>query len=194
MIAAFAIAQERLGDHVGYVAGFGVYWATCAGVAGAILGRAGLRAAFEDRRPRLGRPALLGLVLLAWPPLGAIATRFIPEIGSATPPMIVTIVGVGIVNALLEELMWRAAYVQLWPNSFWLGCLWPAAGFAAWHLAPQIIHPSAMGPLVYVAASLGLGISWGWVAWRTGSIRWTSVSHVLTDASGLRNAFFFLGA
>ena len=50
-----------------------------------------------------------------------------------------------------------------------------------------------MGPVTYVVAATSLGLSWGWVAWRTGSLRWVSVSHVFTDGSGIRNALFFLG-
>ena len=47
--------------------------------------------------------------------------------------------------------------------------------------------------MTYVVAATSLGLSWGWVAWRTGSLRWVSVSHVFTDGSGIRNALFFLG-
>jgi membrane protease YdiL (CAAX protease family) len=36
-----------------------------------------------------------------------------------------------------------------------------------------------------VGAAAMSGLQWGWVAWRTGSIRWTTVSHVLFDFSGL---------
>lgn len=32
------------------------------------------------------------------------------------------------------------------------------------------------------------------VAWRSGTLCWVSVSHVVTDGSGLRNAVFFLGS
>jgi hypothetical protein len=38
-----------------------------------------------------------------------------------------------------------------------------------------------------------MGLSWGWVAQRTASLRWVSLSHLLTDASGIRNALFFMG-
>jgi hypothetical protein len=50
-----------------------------------------------------------------------------------------------------------------------------------------------MGPAPFVIASLALGMSWGWVAFRTGSLRLVGISHVLTDGSGLRNALFFIG-
>jgi hypothetical protein len=107
--------------------------------------------------------------------------------------MIATIMGVSLVNTLAEELLWRGVYISLWPDNPWLGWVWPALGFGAWHLAPQVIHPAAMSPAIFVAASVALGLSWGWVAWRSGSLRWVSVSHLLTDGSGLRNALFFLG-
>jgi membrane protease YdiL (CAAX protease family) len=193
MAATFTLARDRLGDHAGYVAGFGVYWATCASISVALLGRQRVRGLLRDARPRLGRPAVLGAALLLWPPAGAIASRFIPELGDATPSKIATIAGVAVVNTFCEELLWRGVYISLWPQNPWLGWVWPALGFGVWHLAPQVIHPSATGPLVYVIAATALGLSWGWVAWRTGSLRWVGVSHVFTDASGIRNAAFFLG-
>ena len=193
MTASFRIAGDRLGPQAGYVAGFGIYWGTCAALSMALLGPGRVRSLSGDVRPRLGRPAALGAILLVWPPVGAIATRLLPEIGRATPLMVGTIAGVAAANAVLEELLWRGVYISLWPANPWLGWVWPAFGFGLWHLAPQVIHPSAMGPVTYVVAATSLGLSWGWVARRTGSLRWVSVSHVFTDGSGIRNALFFLG-
>ena len=79
MTAVFGIANERLGSRGGYLAGFGVYWATCGAISFAVLGRRRARQLFRDTRPRLGRPAVLGAVLLLWLPAGAIATRMVPR-------------------------------------------------------------------------------------------------------------------
>lgn len=193
MTATFVVARDRLGDHLGYVAGFGTYWAACAGLSLGLLGRRRVQCLFRDVRPRLGQSALVGAALLVWPPLGAIATRFVPELGHATPAMVATIAAVAVANATLEELLWRGVYVTYWPENAILGWIWPAVGFGVWHLAPQVIHASSMGAGVYVASAVALGLSWGWVAWKTRSLRWVSVSHVFTDGSGLRNAVFFLG-
>ena len=106
--------------------------------------------------------------------------------------MIATAATVAEINAPLEELLWRASYAELWPDNPWLGYVWPSIGFALWHLAPQVIHPSRMGSGRYTAASLALGLSWGYVAWTNRSVRWTTLSHVLTDGSGIENARFFL--
>jgi hypothetical protein len=143
------------------VAGFGVYWATCATLGVALLGRRRIRPLFRDCRPRFGRPAALGAALLVWPPAGAIATRFVPEIGRATPLMLATIAGVAVANAVLEELLWRGLYITLWPRNPWLGWVWPAVGFGAFHFAPQVIHPSPLGPVWFVAAATVMGLSWG---------------------------------
>lgn len=194
MTAVFGLASDRLGERGGYLAGFGLYWAACGALTYALLGRGRVRPLVRDVRPRLGKPAVVGAALLLWPPAGAIATRLIPELGGATPAMVATALSIAVVNSVLEELLWRGVYITFWPRNPWLGWIWPAIGFGAWHLAPQVIHSSPLGPLAYVVAATALGLSWGWVAWRTGSIRWVAVSHVVTDASGIRNALFFLGA
>jgi hypothetical protein len=194
MTAVFTVSRDRFGDHLGYVAGFGVYWGACAALAVGLLGRRNVRTLFRDRRPRLPKPTALGVALLVWPVAGAVATVAIPSLRTATPVMVVTAAGVALVNAAVEELLWRGVYITFWPRSAWLGWIWPAIGFGAWHMAPQVIHPSPMGPLAYSVAATVLGLSWGYVAWRTGSLRWTSVSHVFTDASGIRNSLFFLGS
>jgi membrane protease YdiL (CAAX protease family) len=193
MTATFTVARDPLGDHLGYVAGFGAYWTVCAGLSVGLLGRDRVRSLFRDVRPRLGKPALVGTAVLLWPPIGAISTRFVPELGRATGTMVATIAAVAVANAALEELLWRGVYITFWPDDALFGWIWPAVGFGLWHMAPQVIHASSMGAGVYVLSAVALGLSWGWVAWRTGSLRWVAVSHAVTDGSGLRNALFFLG-
>jgi membrane protease YdiL (CAAX protease family) len=192
MRATFAATRNRFGAGRGYVAGFGIYWASCAALTAGLVGPKRARALFRARQPHPGRPALLDAVLLLWPPGGAIATRFLPARSAANPATLATIGAVAVANATLEEALWRGVYISLWPDNPVLGWLWPAFGFGAWHVAPQVIHPSSMGSPAYVTAATVLGLSWGWVAYRSGSLRWVAVSHVLTDGSGIQNARYFL--
>jgi membrane protease YdiL (CAAX protease family) len=195
MTGVFRLGGHRLGPQLGYVAGFAAYWATCLGVAAAILGPGRaldlvVRGSTEaPARP----PTRADTVLLAWPVAGAVTTRMLPELRTATAVDVATIAAVAQLNAVAEELLWRGVYPDLWPDDPRLGWVWPAIGFGAWHLAPQAIHPASMGRARYAVASTALGLSWGRVAWRTRSLRWTTLSHVITDASGIRNARFFLG-
>ena len=192
MAGTFKLAQARLGDRRGYLAGFGAYWLTCVAMTAALIGPRRAVAALTTQPQESDSNRQILAALLVWPPVGAISTRLLPELSGANRQMIATSAAVAEANAPLEELLWRASYAELWPDNAWLGWLWPSVGFALWHLAPQVIHPSKMGNLRYVGASLALGLSWGWVAWSTGSVRWTTLSHVVTDASGSRNSLFFL--
>jgi membrane protease YdiL (CAAX protease family) len=195
MIGVFAASNSVFGPLPGYLIGFLVYWGVwCLVVPVMLLGPTRVRQLWADRRPRLGRPGWLGLLLLLFPPLGALATRWLPEVGGASLAMIGGALVIGFVNATMEELLWRGVFVSLWPEDWRLGLLWPTVGFAAWHFAPQIIHPAALGAFPYVLASGILGLCWGWVAWRTGSVRWSWLSHIVTDSSGVRNVLFFLPA
>jgi hypothetical protein len=38
-----------------------------------------------------------------------------------------------------------------------------------------------------------ISFGYGWVAWRTGSRRWTTLAHMATDAMGIGAAFFVVG-
>ena len=118
-------------------------------------------------------------------------TRFIPELGTSTPAVVAASIAIATANAGLEEALWRGVYITLWPDNWLLGWLWPSIGVGLWHAAPQVIHPSSLSVLTYVIAAAALGLSWGWVAMRTRSLRWTLLSHIVTDASGLGNVSFF---
>jgi membrane protease YdiL (CAAX protease family) len=193
MIGAFAASKAAFGPIPGYLVGFLVYWCVwCLAVPVFLLGPSRVRELFADRHPRLGRPWLIGLLALLFPAVGALATRWFPEVGGAGVAMVGGALVIGVVNATMEELLWRGVFVSYWPSDWRLGLLWPTIGFGAWHLAPQVIRPAAMGPLPYGASAALLGLCWGWVAFRTGSLRWTWLSHVVTDSSGIRNLAFFL--
>jgi len=64
--------------------------------------------------------------------------------------------------------------------------------FGYWHLSPQVIFPSQMpgGSVAFATMSIFLGLVYGGVAKNTNSIRWTTVSHILTDFMGLAGLAF----
>ena len=193
MRATFVAARRRLGDRWGYVCGFAAYWATCAAASLALLGPRWWVPSLGSDSRRSGLRAA-DAALLLWPPAGAVSTRLVPGLREADRTMVATSAAVALVNATVEEALWRGVYVAYWPDDPWLGVVWPALGFGAWHAAPQVIHPSPMGTVRYVAAATALGMSWGLVAWRSRSLGAVLASHLVTDASGVRNARYFLPA
>jgi membrane protease YdiL (CAAX protease family) len=138
-------------------------------------------------------PRWLPAAALLIPPLGATGTELLPQLRNADPAVLVTAVTVANINAAAEELLWHGLFVATFPEDPVRGWLWPAVGFTAWHLAPLSVQPYRHGTLAFLAPAGLIGAGYGWVAWRTGSLRLTLPAHIVTDASGLRAARFWLG-
>ena len=193
MRGLFPVLARRLGPRRGHLTGFAVYWAACYLLPLGLLGRDRVRALLRQPARPLPRPRWLAAAALLVPPLGAAGTELAPQLRHADPAVLATAVGVAVVNAAGEELLWRGLFVAAFPEDPVWGWLWPAVGFTVWHLAPQAVLPARRGKLAFLASSALIGMGLGWVAWRTRSLRWTLPPHVVTDASGLRVARFWLG-
>jgi hypothetical protein len=191
MRVLFPLLARRLGARRGYLAGFAVYWVGCYLVPLALLGRRRVRALLLEPAGPLPRPRWLGAMALVVPPLGAVGAELLPALRGADPALVATAGVVAAVNATGEELLWRGLFVATFPEDAVRGWLWPAVGFTVWHLAPTSVRPARQGR-VFLAGSALIGAGFGWVAWRTRSLRWTLPAHLVTDASGLSAARFWL--
>jgi membrane protease YdiL (CAAX protease family) len=107
--------------------------------------------------------------------------------------VLIVLVARAVCNALTEELFWRGVYVRLFPDDAIRGYLYPALAFGAWHIIPQSVVPFGGGSTALVLGACFIGLGYGWVAWRTGSIRWTTLAHIGTDAMGIGAALIALG-
>jgi uncharacterized protein len=63
--------------------------------------------------------------------------------------------------------------------------------YAAALLLPGVVAITALGLFLLVGG--GLLVGFGWVAHRSTSIRWTTLAHFLTDATGIGFALYVLG-
>jgi uncharacterized protein len=192
--AGYRVFAARLGPRWGYFAGFLSYWGVWALLVPLrVVGRWGLRELFRGGRPSLGQPRWIGLTCLLLPPLLGYSYAFPRQRRTATPTIVLASAGLALVNGTLEEVLWRGLYATVFPNRLILGYLYPTIGFAVWHVAPQTVVPSPYpgGTLSFVGSGAVVGLLYGWVAWRTRSIRWTTVSHVLFDFSGLGGRIYF---
>lgn len=90
---------------------------------------------------------------------------------------------IALINGPLEEIAWRGGFMTRFADKprlgFWLGLVL----FTAWHAPLLLSHgidfPGGWPALLGGAALLGL--LWSWIAWRTRSIFWTAIAHVLTN-------------
>lgn len=178
--AVFHFGARFLGPAAGYLAGFAFYWLIwCLGVPLALLGRRGLIGLFAEERPLFSRANALPAALLVSTSLVTLVLYTLPALGTADWGLFLVHLPLTVLNGVLEEVLWRGLYLRAFPDNCWFGVLYPALGFAAWHLAPQAVHPSPLGVLVFAALTLPLGLVYGWAAKRSGSIRWPAASHAL---------------
>ncbi len=190
MAAVFAALGHLLPPRAAYATGFAVYWAGwCLGFPVWVLGPTGaVRALGAGRRPGPG-----GIALLALPVAGAVGAELVPHRRLADRRVLAVMVGTAVVNAVGEELLWRATFLAQFPRDVLRGAVWPLAGFTAWHLAPQIVLPSQRGRARFLVGAAAVGAVSTAVAWRTGGVRHVLLGHVLTDACGVSAARFRLG-
>jgi membrane protease YdiL (CAAX protease family) len=88
---------------------------------------------------------------------------------------------VALINGPLEEAAWRGGFLTRFAErrrlGFWLGWLL----FSAWHIPLMLSHGVVLDGLVLVGGATALGLFWSWITWRTGSVFWTTIAHVLTN-------------
>lgn len=192
MKQVFGATTRRFGTQRGYQAGFAIYWATCWVLAGVLIGPRRLPAFWRRSEEGLPAPRPASAVALLAAPVGAIAMEFLPNARAAGPEAIAFAAGLGTTNALAEEVLWRGVPIDTFPDEPFRGWLWPAVGFAVWHLVPMSTRPITTRRRASVLAGAALiGMANGWIAQRTGSLGAVTTAHALTDSCGVRAARTF---
>jgi membrane protease YdiL (CAAX protease family) len=187
MYVTFEVAEGWAGVQVAHYLSFAVYWLLWGiGAPLYILGRRGFADVLLSRDPQRHRLPWKAAILLAGPPIVAFAFVFPALFPSPRDSMLFALAGYALVNGVLEEVFWRGAFTRVFPTEMGWGLLYPAGMYAVWLLVPMSLYPSSLSDAVAIfAVGFTVGLLFGWVAWRTGSIRWTTLSHVLTNLGGV---------
>lgn len=190
MSALFAVLRRRLPARTAYNVGFAVYWlGWCLAFPLWVLGPRRLVRALAAGRPATSAER----VVLLLPVVGGAATALLPRRRDVDVGVAAVMAGSAVVNAVGEEVLWRALFLEEFGDDVLLGAGWPLLGFTAWHLAPQLILPSAAGRWRFVAGAGVVGAASTVVAWRARGVRPVLAAHVATDACGVEAARFRLG-
>jgi membrane protease YdiL (CAAX protease family) len=174
----FVALSRWLNAELGYVFGFLFYWVIwCFLVPLSILKKEGIASLFREEIPLFQKsnwlPAILLVLIVVvtvvmYPPTGLLA---------APAKLLIIAIPVAIINGICEEMLWRGLYVKTFPSNMLLGFVYPSIGFAFWHISPQFVFPAEGGVWPFVVSTFFLGISYGWISYRTGSINWNAISH-----------------
>ena len=178
--AVFLGLTSWLGKPTGYILGFLFYWVFwCLLVPRFILGKRDFYSLLTDRIPLFTRinwsAALLFLVI-------TVVTLFMYLSGflRATWILLLFSVPCATIDGVCEEILWRGTYVRVFDGKPLVAVFYAALGFAVWHFVPQMVFPAATGAPLFVLSTFLLGVSYGFIAYRTGSAKWTAISHSLS--------------
>lgn len=184
MGGVFVLAARWLGAEAGYLLGFGFYWLFwCLLVPRWLLGKDEFSTILRDRAPLFSRSN--GLAATLWFIVTLVAIlMYIGNFLRAPLPLILLAIPLATINGFCEEIFWRGLYVRLFPRNPWLSILYPSLGFALWHLAPQVVFP-AENITGFIVSTFFLALPYGYIAYRTGSAKWTAFSHSLSGILAL---------
>lgn len=178
----FVTLARWFGKEWGYVLGFLFYdgfW--CLLVPFAILGKDNFLSVFKEDSPLFRKENGWLILLLGSTTAGALGMFLSHKIADMPSALIVISIPVAIITGTCEEILWRGLYVKIFPKNISAGLLYPTFGFALWHLSPQLIYPAQMpgGMFAFAGLTFFLGLCYALVAYKTGSCKWTALSHSL---------------
>ena len=180
----FVNASSLLGREWGYILGFLFYWTVwCVIIPLILLGKNGYLSLFVDKTPIFSQGNRLVVVLFIFISLVTLML-YGKDFIQAPLTLIMVSIPVAIINGVCEELLWRGLYIKIFPDNAWLAILFPTIGFALWHLVPVQIF-SVEDKLAFVLSTFLLGLAYGWIAFKTGSAKWTAISHSLNGILAL---------
>jgi membrane protease YdiL (CAAX protease family) len=185
-LLVFWSATRWLGQDLGYLTGFLFYWVFwCIFIPACLLkDQGGWLSVLKQEKPFFSK-ARLDAVLLFLVVTVISILMYWKDFTQAPLALVLVAIPVAIFNGFCEEALWRGLYTRIFPHQWLAGLVLPAIGFALWHFAPQSVHPSGTGVLPFVLSTLFLGLSYGWIAYRTGSARWTAISHSLSGIAAV---------
>jgi len=174
----FVTGSQSIGPQAGYILGFIFYWIVwCFLVPILMLGASSTASLFQEKHRLFQRSNLLPAALLVVILVITVVMYPPSRLASASTGLLLIAIPVAVINGIAEEVLWRGVYVSMYPNSIPLAVMYPSLGFALWHIAPQLVLPAESGIWSLVISTFFLGISYGWIAFRTRSVRWPVIAH-----------------
>jgi len=184
----FRLFTPIAGERIASFTGFGFYW-LLGGIVMPVtlIGRHGIAELFARRPVPRSVRFTIALVLLAVPVVFGFLFAFPAILPFATGATLLGLAAYAVVNGTLEEVFWRGVFARRFPSNPWLGMMYPAVLFSLWQLVPWAVFPTLLHvpAFIVLGVALPVGLLYNWVAWRTGSIHLTVLSHVLTNLSGV---------
>jgi membrane protease YdiL (CAAX protease family) len=176
MYPIFQWLSGAFGKTIGWYLGLVVYWILWGAVFPLlIIGKESIMSLIRPQKPAI-KPIVLVLLML----LLAGLFRYLSGTDYQKPTtwVFLLLISTNLGNGFFEELLWRGVYMELFPDSIFLGIVWPTIWFALWHYIP--VSVSSDGNVVGMIIGSGLmGFYLSFLAKKTGTIWWNILAHAI---------------
>lgn len=187
-VFAFFIFSKLWGERLGYFFGFLFYWTFwCLLIPLCFITWGDIKTLFNFNWALFNQNKSLNIFCLVFPLVFAYSYAFPKALQTATAQIIIFSFLLAVINATMEEILWRGLYLRFFNADKWSYIIISSIGFAIWHFAPQIIFSNKApgGRSSFVLFALVFGIVYSIVTFNTRSIVFVTFSHILLDFSGL---------
>ena len=117
------------------------------------------------------------------PVLPVCIIAFIPVIKAGAIVSIIIAFFYAVLNGFIEELFWRGLFNKAFDDNIIFAFIYPVIMFAGWHIALTLVKGMTYtgGNISLLAGASFMGVLWGFVAYKTKSVRYTTVAHIITN-------------
>ncbi len=179
--AVFYMFTLGLGPQVGYLVAFAFYWAFWGVfIPWRVIGWGGLKGLFREESPFFTKRNGVA-ILLFFAVIGGTVGLYVGDffVGVSNLPLLLIAIPLSLIGPTCEEIVWRGLYVRIFATKPVSACLYPAVGFALWHIIPALFSPEPTDIPTFVLSTFFLGLVYSIIAYLRKSIKWTVISHVI---------------
>lgn len=117
------------------------------------------------------------------PVLPVCVIAFIPVIKAESTAPIIIAFFYAIFNGFIEELFWRGLFNKVFDDNIIFAFIYPTVMFSGWHIALILVKGMVYtgGNIALLAGASFMGVLWGFIAYKTKSVRYTTVAHIITN-------------
>lgn len=175
----FMAGIRLFGKELGYLLGFGFYYGLwCLFIPLIFLGKDGFLSLFKEQRPFFTRENRILFAMIVAVILGTLIFSFLPYLPFLTLTLFLVTIPISIINAFCEEILWRGLYIRAFSQKIFGAIIFPAIGFALWHLSPDLVYPRA-DLIIFIISTLIFGLALGYIAFKRDSILLTIITHTI---------------
>ncbi|QUH19960.1 CPBP family intramembrane glutamic endopeptidase [Alkaliphilus sp. B6464] len=185
MLLLIPLLTNKIGKTRGYIGGFWIYWLVfCLPVSlYSCNGLSGLKGVYSQRSNIKTSERIIWYLIAFMPCIATFFIVFKNFVPIAGFQVLVIALAYALINGTIEELFWRGIFNKVFNNNIFLAYIYPTIFFGTWHIALYFAKGMVYqgGFVSLVGGAFFMGLLWGWVAYKTKSIKIVTVAHIITN-------------